>query len=305
MYDLIPYRLKLKRPLRLAGDTRLTHREGLLLHDPESGGWGEAAPLPGFSKETLAEVRAAAEREQWSHPELPSLRFATDCARKAFGAEGEVEVNALWFPETVSLDSFLQSLGSKQTPVVKIKLGPDPDLTPVLNLIAARPGCRLRLDANRRWTLADALRVLEEVPASHLEYLEEPFAEPERYEALWARAPAPVALDESLLDASAAEALAASPWVTAFVLKPTLMGGAADYGMWLTLAERTEKKIIWSSAFESGVGLWHLAALARNHPPAGLDTGEIFATQIVHPAPLPLNGCLRAPKDGMLRVRRQ
>ncbi|MCC5846951.1 MAG: hypothetical protein JJU29_02575 [Verrucomicrobia bacterium] len=291
----------MNRPLQLAGDVVLTHREGLLLHDPQGGGWGEAAPLPGFSRETLSEVRSAAEKGQWTHPDLPSLRFAVDCASNAFVLGGEVEVNALWFPDHEPVEGFLQRLGAKRTPVVKIKMGPDPNLAPIMDFLRACPNCRLRLDANRRWTIEDAMRVLGQIPPLNLEYLEEPFHDPERYEDLWSRTSAPVALDESLLT-PAGEGLAASPWVTAFVLKPTLMGGAADYGVWITLAERTQKTIIWSSSFESGVGLWHLAKLAQGHPPAGLDTAEIFAQQIVDPPPLAVNGRLRPPKGSTPKV---
>ncbi len=58
---LFRYRLPLAAPLRLAGRT-WTQREGLLLRltDAEGrAGWGEAAPLPGFSRETRAEAEAA------------------------------------------------------------------------------------------------------------------------------------------------------------------------------------------------------------------------------------------------------
>ena len=55
--DLYRYSLPLRRPLALKGAT-LRRREGLLLNlsgDDGSQGWGESAPLPGFSKESLDE----------------------------------------------------------------------------------------------------------------------------------------------------------------------------------------------------------------------------------------------------------
>ena len=60
--ELFRYRLPLVRPLRLSFGT-LTHREGALLRiTAEDGteGWGEAAPLPDFSPDTLADVLAEA-----------------------------------------------------------------------------------------------------------------------------------------------------------------------------------------------------------------------------------------------------
>ena len=47
------YSLPFRQPLMFKGQ-RLTNREGLLVSI--NGQWGEIAPLPGFSTETLAEV---------------------------------------------------------------------------------------------------------------------------------------------------------------------------------------------------------------------------------------------------------
>ena len=59
---LYRYSLPLKRPLTLRSG-KMTHREGLLLcMRDEDGveGWGEAAPLPGFSVETFGDAREQA-----------------------------------------------------------------------------------------------------------------------------------------------------------------------------------------------------------------------------------------------------
>lgn len=61
---LCPYRLALTAPLVMKG-TRYAAREGVLvrLDDAEGRtGWGDAAPLPGFSPETLDEATAALDR---------------------------------------------------------------------------------------------------------------------------------------------------------------------------------------------------------------------------------------------------
>jgi O-succinylbenzoate synthase len=57
-FDLHRYELPLSEPLTLKG-TVLHHREGLLLRLGSEGGavgWGEASPLPGFSRESLDEA---------------------------------------------------------------------------------------------------------------------------------------------------------------------------------------------------------------------------------------------------------
>jgi o-succinylbenzoate synthase len=63
-FDLYRYRLPFAAPQNLKGAT-LHHREGLLLRlacEDGSEGWGETAPLPGFSKEDL-DMAAARLRE--------------------------------------------------------------------------------------------------------------------------------------------------------------------------------------------------------------------------------------------------
>ena len=61
--DIVPYRLALREAVVWNGERR-AEREGVLLRltDLEGRvGWGDAAPLPGFSRETLSEARDALE----------------------------------------------------------------------------------------------------------------------------------------------------------------------------------------------------------------------------------------------------
>ena len=61
-FDIFRYRLALKRPLVLRGQT-LEIREGLLISVADEHGhtgWGEIAPLPGFNQESLQAALKAA-----------------------------------------------------------------------------------------------------------------------------------------------------------------------------------------------------------------------------------------------------
>jgi O-succinylbenzoate synthase len=63
-FDLFHYNLPFSQPLRIKGAT-LRHREGLLLRltgGDGSEGWGETAPLPGFSGESLDEAASQLRR---------------------------------------------------------------------------------------------------------------------------------------------------------------------------------------------------------------------------------------------------
>src|SRR5215210_9539023 len=67
-FDLYRYSLPFSQPLKLEGTT-LYRREGLLLRlagDDGSEGWGETAPLPGFSMESLVEAAAQLRRSAGS-----------------------------------------------------------------------------------------------------------------------------------------------------------------------------------------------------------------------------------------------
>lgn len=225
---------------------------------------------------------------------FPSGRFALECAEsEGLGPIRDVRVNFLWMPDQEPLDALLLRLEGVDYPCVKVKLGPEPDLSGVLDLAATLGRVQLRLDANRRWDAETSLRVFRQMPEGTLEYLEEPLPRVEAYPALWAKAPVPIALDESLLT-GVPGAVAEHPGVRALVIKPTRMGDASDRAPWVHLAESCGKSLVWSSCFESGVGLWHLARLAAGSggTVSGLDTGRVFAEDLVEPRPLPVRGRL-------------
>ena len=99
------YSLRLRKPLHLPGVDPLTSREGILLHDPETGGWGDAAPLPGFSEESLADVREAILQKNWDANDLPSVRFAVSCSKREFAPPvNDVLCNGLWIPASESVE---------------------------------------------------------------------------------------------------------------------------------------------------------------------------------------------------------
>jgi len=104
-FDLFRYSLPFSQPLTIKGAT-LRRREGVLLRltgDEGSEGWGEAAPLPGFSGESLDEAAAQLRRlaepmtgrgatDDWVDPDgyfsreldrivsVPSVRFGFELA---------------------------------------------------------------------------------------------------------------------------------------------------------------------------------------------------------------------------------
>jgi o-succinylbenzoate synthase len=153
-FSLHPYRLPLTAPLALKGVTH-THREGVLLRLQDARGnvgWGDCAPLPGFSRETLA-----ASREQLA-PLAPWLKDRRPTP--AWGdlddpIHDEIDELALHPSARFALDLALLDVASRAsgTPLPNL-LHPDPEVSLPLNALLAG-GARDEL-LERAFRLAEA-----------------------------------------------------------------------------------------------------------------------------------------------------
>jgi len=326
-FDLHRYNLPFSRPLTLKGVT-FHHREGLLARlsgDDGSEGWGETAPLPGFSGESLDKAAEQLLRlagsmigrevtDDWVDPygefareiedTAPSVRFGFELAVwNLYGALSGRTLPELVTPSPRSLVPVSGLLSGSPVEVlegarrmrdagyrtVKLKIGARTvaEDAALVRALGDELGnpISLRLDANRTWSYEEAAEFVSAMP--RFEYVEEPLADPARLPDLVRRFGVPVALDESLVGMDPEEL---ETFAVAFVLKPTLLGGISRT---LRVAERALHLGITpvvSSAYESGVGTAVLAALAAgigNRPlPAGLDTYRVMAEDVLE---TPLN----------------
>lgn len=297
------YRLPLTAPITLKG-VEHTEREGVLVRlEDDAGhvGWGDVAPLPGFSPETLAEALADLRRAtdvfagrspgpDWTDPNgelhsaldaldlVPSARFGLDLAvfHLACEATGRtlaeamhpdpevtVPVNALLVGEgDVVVAAERLVAGGYRTLKLKVgRAGLDAEIALVRTLHERLPDVALRLDANQAWAMDDAVRFAEGVRGCALDYVEEPLRNPADLPVLWFDTRLPVALDESLVG-TAPEALQGKGWATAAVLKPTLLGGVARTLRFASQARALGVRPVLSGAFESGVAMRGHVALA-------------------------------------------
>jgi O-succinylbenzoate synthase len=249
----------------------------------------------------LQEVAAAAKNGDWDRADLPSLRFAVSCARKPWRfPEAQVRCNGLWIPTVESVAEVEERTRTWEQLVLKVKPGAVPDVQALRSLLERRPDVRFRIDGNRQWSVEQTVQLVSELPTESVEYLEEPLRDPADYEKLWSRCAAPVALDETLLEPGGMT-LAQQPDVVALVLKPTLLGDGTDCAPWRQLAGGAEKQLVWSSCFESGVGIQHLACLAAGGAPAGLDTGGWFEANVTEPGPLVVDGVLSMVRKPLIQ----
>lgn len=231
------YALRLKRPLVLRGKT-ITHREGYLVALESADGatgYGEIAPLPGFSLENmesaLANARhvvAALKKSEFTLDAEPygprpwdrtfaSVRFGIETAILHLHAQAEGKSLArLLNPrcrDAVSLNALL--LGSRDDVVeqaarrldegyrtFKLKIGRasvDEDLATVQAVREAiGDAATLRLDANQAWVYSDALRFARGLAGCPIQYVEEPLRDAAFLARLYDETGMAYAVDETL-----------------------------------------------------------------------------------------------------------
>ncbi len=311
--DLYSYSLPLSTPFEPANGP-LERRDGLLLRlitDEGTEGWGDVAPLPGFSRETLDEAReqcrqlsgiSDAGRPLDYDRLLPSVRFGFESAlleaqaRKNEtplhrqlnpAARSAVETNALLSGSPDDILREARSLEGAGYAAAKLKVGrrtPDEDIEltrEVRELIS--DDTSLLLDANRAWTLDEAVHVAGNIADLDVMYVEEPLRNRDELKTLSAHMS--IALDETLTELSSEKELKALSFVKGVVLKPTLLGGITAARTLGLEAMKHDIKVSVSSSFESGVGARLLLALAASLPYsiAGLKPYSRLARDVLEP----------------------
>ena len=303
------FRLPLVRPFNL-GSSVLTMREGLLLRCTDDKGvdaWGEASPLPGVSRDSLAEAEQELKvtAREWARPGKDG-RPARPWSSAAMNASVQVRMwhTILATPAMPSVllelaallegdgDQLLRgaaSAAARGYRAAKLKVGRKP-LDEEISLArevrtALGPRCRLRIDANRAWTLEQARTFMQGITRNAgdyhapLDYLEEPLRNANDRNALRNEFGVPIALDETLVDTfgkgpSDKQRL---PLADYWVWKPTCWALPYHLGSGEKLPPR-----ILSGCFESGVATALMGGLAAGSGrPAGLDTYSWLADDVL------------------------
>ncbi|MBS0846842.1 o-succinylbenzoate synthase [Citrobacter sp. JGM124] len=301
-------------------DQRMKQREGLLvrLTQGEQEGWGEIAPLPGFSYESLMEAQRVLVDwlDQWQTevesplPVMPSVAFGVSCALAEL--HGLLPVAADY--RTAPLcsgdpDELILSLAAMEgEKIAKVKIGEYEAVRDgmVVNLLLeAVPGLRLRLDTNRRWTPLKARQFAKYVdPAyrSRIAFIEEPCQNPDDSRAFSHETGIAIAWDESLREEG--YHFQSEAGVAAVVIKPTLTGSLERIQQQVSAAQQLGQTAVISSSLESSLGLTQLARIAAWLTPGvipGLDTLTLMQAQVIRPWPASPLPCWK--KDNLERIR--
>ena len=292
-FNAYTYSFPFKKSFKTSSHT-FTSRKGIVLELKADNftALGEAAPLPGFSQESLEDVSTQLKNfsdaiknllhESISLEELqvfyrkneifPSLQFALDTlAIDYLSQKSGVTAQDYLFDDpatnlkvngvvSIQDDSTtlrkVDELATDGYSTIKIKVGSDfnKELPILKNIRSSYPELALRLDANKAWELNDAIERLKKLGNLGIEYCEEPLAQVsiQNLKKLNNSVSVPVALDESLLQADSLDSI--MPFISVVVIKPMVFGSLSKLFATNRLAVSHNNKVIYTTSLESGIG---------------------------------------------------
>lgn len=281
-------------------------RKGILIDikdDKGNRGWGDVAPLPKWSQETLDDSSKQLIQKQqeimkvdWTTHNcleeikklklLPSALFGLESALLSMFSpiqEHVIPTSALFMgsPQEIMQQATLRHQEGYTSAKLKVCNLSFEEAAKIIHQLKDK--FRLRIDVNRAWKTSESLRFFEQFPLDTFDYVEEPFQNPHDL----ALFPHPLAVDESFPQDLSLEQLESLPTLKALTYKPTIQGGMTGC---MDLHEWTAKrgiKLVLSSSFESDLGLAHIASIAHRlslSAPVGIGTYYYLNNPICVPA---------------------
>ena len=297
------YKLQLSHPVSVRQASK-THREGLLLtsnYMPFSV-YGEAAPLPDFSKETIDDIEAQVREkfqvidryfmqdngyDNWnafaaSLDLPPSLRFGLDTflfdrlskyeklplsQYLSKSSPSCVRVNALLRetePEEVIKEA--RQYWNQGFRTIKLKVDDDFAKTQriLTDLRSGFPEAHLRIDANQLWKVDQAIKNLQSLESLNIEYCEQPVkvADMLMQNEICMKCSIPVAADEAARSIKEIEILIENNAADLLVIKPMLIGSFDELFRIAEIAKAHGIELVFTTSFEAGIGRVATAHLA-------------------------------------------
>jgi O-succinylbenzoate synthase len=295
---LFVYQIPFRCPLNFNGQ-RLTVRNGLILQLQNNQGhssFGEIAPLPGFSVETLQQAQeqilallnSGIGNRPLSDNLYPSVRFAVESALRyaPFAKQlGNEHVIPLLQGDNQSVIKHYQALAMPT--IIKLKVGRQrvqQDIALFNQLTSLNSLLIIRCDANQAWHSKQASHFFANINTQQLDYIEEPTASFTDNLLLAKQYQIGLALDETLHSSSFH--YQHHPQIKALILKPSLIGSLTRLEHYINIAQQQTLAVSISSSFESIVGLLQLNVLADSYKSRcaislGLDTVKYFQSGLL------------------------
>jgi len=268
-----------------------------------NSGWGEVAPLPKWSAETLDDALQQLEQKKqeimkidWSADNclqelgklnlLPSLSFGLESALlsifKPISSE-MISISALLMGSPEEIMSLAEMRLKEGYTSAKLKVNNLSFEEAAKAIHQLKDQFRLRIDVNRAWDTSESLRFFEQFPLDTFDYVEEPFQDPNDL----AIFPHPLAVDESYPHDLSLKQLESLPTLKALIYKPTIQGGLLNCLPLYEWANKRGIEIVLSGSFESDLGLAHVASIASRlslSSAVGIGTYHYLSQHICRPA---------------------
>lgn len=302
MLRYFKYRTPFRTPFNTAV-RKFSHREGIILVYKENDiqAFGEVAPLPGFSRESLKQVEAVlinnkkflleafkeGNAEQIIQVldqihEFPSLSFGLDTLLHDLQAKRrKISLNSLLFNQsspsvkcntTVGIKSKSETISvlndklSFGFDTVKIKVGTDIDSErEVLEEIRNQfPELKIRIDANQAWSVNEAIQNLQFLSKLDIEYCEQPVNanDIQGLKKVTNHSDIDIAADESLGNKTRVKELIEHQCCDLIILKPALIGLFSTINVTKELAETHNMKVVFTTILDGIIGRTMTAILA-------------------------------------------
>ena len=315
-FKVIPYSIPFATTLQTSRKA-YTHREGLWLNLEwkNFSGFGEAAPLPGFSRETLKEVHYALEsfhqaidgeiveiEEFLSIAEVhtsgnPSARFAIETAMYDLLSKEAGKTISSYINPSAKNEVSLNGITGVHMPgdgfqVMKVKVGFRnlfDEIEQLVNLTESYgEDISFRLDANGAFDLPRAIRFCKEMEEFNIDYIEQPIQASELVDLaeLCYHTTIPIAVDESLTDFHSAEKIIEEQAAHVFIIKPMVSGGFSETNKIIQLARKENIRTVITSSLETAIGRMaciHLAAAYEITDACGIATDKFLNEDIITP----------------------
>jgi o-succinylbenzoate synthase len=317
------YKLKLKQPFTTSKGKISERKGFLIKLESASGksGYGDCCPLPDFGSESyeqaeakikelelklkidLANIQESIIKTLEPLKGFPSLQHGFEQALLNLISRDQnislneilnstskksIDVNAtigfLSPEETVSKAKELISIGYK---TIKLKVGrkdfeEDKACIKVVREIIGKE-INLRIDANGKWNLSDAISSLNQLEKFGIEYIEQPVNKIEDYLELSLKTNIPLAADESIRSLKDAYDFISQKAVSAIILKPMMLGGIIPTLKIIEFAQENKIKVVVTTSLDSSIGRSFAvlaASFIEQETAHGLGTAELFENDL-------------------------
>ena len=318
-----PYKLKFKQPFSTSKGTISERKGFLIKIDSANGksGYGDCCPLPAFGSESYEqaeaklkdlELKIKIDLNDIEKSIIKTLEPLSGFPALRHGFE-QALLNLISRDQNISLNEILNSsskktinvnaaigfltaeesvlrakeLISKGYKTIKLKVGRE-DFKEDLDYIKTirkniGNNFHLRIDANGKWNLSNAVSSLRRLEKFGIEYVEQPCSNIDDYLALSHKTNIPLAVDESIRSLKDAYDFISKKAVSVIILKPMMLGGIIPTLKIIDFAQEHKIKVVITTSLDSCIGR-SFAVLAASFVDKkfahGLGTAHLFENDL-------------------------